>query len=122
MEEIKVYQLNDCEWYATKGDLEDLINWYRDNIDDSETYEEMLEEAEECDLDNEGMFWQTEDEEDLKRIGTADELINKDENNNLQLGSLMKFGNEIFKYIPFRQAIEYDLDFKEPYCIASTEF
>ncbi len=122
MNEIKVYQLNDCEWYATKGNLEDLINWYRDNIDDSLTYEEMLDEAKECDLDNKGMWWITEDEENLKLIGTSDELINKDENNNLQFGSLMRFGNEVFKYISFRQAIECDLEFTEPYCIASTEF
>lgn len=35
MNEIKVYQMNDCEWWATKGSLENLINWYRQNIDDS---------------------------------------------------------------------------------------
>lgn len=83
----------------------------------------MFDEAKECDLDKDGMWWQTEDKEDLEKLGTADELIGKDDNNNLEFGSLQRFGYDtICKYISFRQAIKYDLDFTEPYCIASTEF
>lgn len=121
MKDIKVFKLNEYEWWATKGDLEDLINWYRENIDNSETFEEMLNEAEECDLDKDGMWWETTNKKDLEQLGDSDELISRDKV--LEFGSLKRFGyNTICKYIPFREAIQYDLDFTEPYCIASTEY
>ena len=119
MEEIKVFRLNDYEWWATKGELEDLIEWYRENIDNSESVEEMLDEAKECNLDTEGVWYETIDENDIKILGEHDELLNK---NLTGFGSLKRYGSSICKLISFREAIGYDLNFTEPYCIASSEY
>jgi len=118
MEDIKVFRLNDYEWWATKGNLDDLINWYRENIDNSETYEEMLDEARECNLDTEGVWWETTNENDIKLLGENDEVRTK---NPFAFGSIKRIYGGICKYISFREAIKLDLDFTEPYCIASTE-
>lgn len=125
--QIKVYKMNDYEWWASKNGVDELICWYRENIDDSLTFEEMLEEVEECDLDKDGMWYITTDKADIEELGDCDdligfEIINGMHKRKVQFGNLMRKGEEVYKFIPYREAIKFDLDFKEPYNIASTEW
>lgn len=121
-EEIKVFRINECEWWVTRGYAEDLIKWYNENIADTEDNEVEL-----CDLDKEGMWYLTKDKKDIEELGDSDELIgfeivNGQHKHKVQFGDLMKKYGEVYKFIPFRESIKFNLDFKEPYCIASTEW
>lgn len=127
MENIKVYKMNDYEWWVSKNGVEELICWYRENIDDSFTYEEMLGEVKECNLDKEGMWWETKDIKDIEKLGDYEELISVEKVNgitrrNVSFGDLIRKGDEVYKFIPYREAIKNDLDFKEPYMIATIEW
>ena len=51
MGEMKVYCLDDCDFVATRGSVEDLIKWYSDGITDISE-----EEIWEVDLSREGMW------------------------------------------------------------------
>ena len=127
MKSIKVYKINDYEWWVNKDGPEEMICWYRENIDDSLTYEEMLEEVVECDLDNEGMWYKATDKSDIEKLGDNQELIGFEitegvYGRKVQFGNLMMKDEEVYKFIPYREAIKFDLDFTEPYNIASTEW
>lgn len=115
MDEIKVYRMNDYEWYASKWDIEKTNEWYCEQFEDND-----IDDIEVSDLDNDGMWWNTVDKQDIDRLGDADEIIS--EIGKPKAGDLMRKGSEVYKWITFREAIQFDLDFTEPYCIACTEF
>lgn len=129
MEDIKVFQMDDYEWWAIKGDIEELVDWYRENIDNSYSVEKMIDEAKECDIDTEGMWWATENPADIERLGDYDEIVSYETLNGRKIRK-PKFGNltrmsgsgEIYKFISFRDAIEKSGEYTEPYMIASTEW
>jgi len=123
---IRVYQMNDCEWWASKLDKRATLNFYLKETCLTEE-ENPIEEVRECDIDKEGMWWETDDPEDIERLGDADEVIGTKEVNGMtvreiQLGNLMRIDGQIYKFIPFREAIKKYRDYKEPYMIACTEW
>lgn len=119
--DIKVYQMNEYEWFASRWSIEETNKWYENNFDDN-----SIDVVREVDLDKEGMWYQTKDKKDIEKLGDADELIDYEVVNRIlikkvQFGNLERHSEDVYKYISFRDAIQFDLDFKEPYCIASTE-
>lgn len=57
MSDIKVYKMNDYEWWASKLSIEDTEAFYEKEIGEVND----LEDIEECDIDKEGMWWELED-------------------------------------------------------------
>ena len=103
MNEIKVYKMNDYEWWASKWDKETTNEWYKIEIAEDND----LEEVTECDLDKDGLWDEiTDDNSFLKE--------NKGTN-------FRRIGSQLFEWITFREAIEKNIDFTEPYLIASME-
>lgn len=118
--DIRVYKMNDYEWYASKWSIEDTNEWYKKEfvLDDDEN---PIDEIRVCNLDEEGVWMETTNEEDLKEIGDNDEIGNV-VLGKPNFGDLKRENSSIWKYISFREAIQSDLDFEEPYCIATTEY
>lgn len=125
--DIRVYRMNDCEWWASKWDIDKTLEFYLRLTGVTEE-ENPLDEMIECDLDNDGMWMETNNEEDLEKLGENDEVISVKQTNiegiltKSNPGDIERRGECIFKFITFREAIQQDKDFKEPYCIASTEY
>ncbi|HBJ1650913.1 TPA: hypothetical protein LA460_000132 [Clostridium botulinum] len=69
--ELKVYKLNDYEWYITPWNITDTLKWYNEEFEDYITEEDILE----SNLDTEGMWWETEDKNDIERLEDYDELL-----------------------------------------------
>ncbi len=119
--EIYVYRMNDCEWWASKLSIEETEKFYRKEVGE----ENAIEDIEECDIDHDGMWWDTEDKADLEKLGAADEIITYETKNGklkVSLGDLVRRGGEVYKYIPFRIALMKSGEHKEPFCLASTEW
>jgi hypothetical protein len=128
MENIKVFKMGDYEWWATKFNKEETLEWY---IEESGLLEDevSMDEMKECDLDKEGMWWETNDPEDIKKLGDADEIVGIEKINGrtrkrVRFGNLMRRGAEVYKFIPFREALEKYGDFEESscFCLATTEW
>jgi hypothetical protein len=120
--EIKVFKMNEYEWYATKWSSEKTNDWYNKNIEDND-----IEDVELSDLDSEGMWYETNDKEDIAKLGDSDELISYEVINDkkvpkAQFGDLKRYSGDVYKYISFRDAVAFDIYFKEPYCIACTDW
>ncbi len=73
MNNIKIYEICDCDYVVTKLSKEDTREWYKKEYD---TEEFSLDEMRECDLDNEKMLWESTSSE-LQNI-TFREAINKE--------------------------------------------
>ncbi|WP_252251274.1 hypothetical protein [Clostridium sp. VAP52] len=124
--ELKVYKLNDYEWYITPWDLEDTLKWYNEEYEDNVIKEDIIE----SNLDTEGMWWETEDKNDIEKLGNYDEIIGVEKTSEgtkrkIYFGNLMRKDGEIYKYIPFREVIKnYYLNaiLTEPEVIATTEW
>lgn len=112
MNDIKVFKMNDYEWWASRLSLEDTNDWYNKNVAEND-----IEEVKICDLDSTHMWYPTTDKDDIETIRENDSVGTGDD-----IGDLKRDNNEIYKLISLRTAIQFDLDFKEPYCIASTEY
>lgn len=113
---IRVFKMNEYVWYASKWNSEETNDWYNKNIEDND-----IEDVELVDLDTEGMWYETNDKEDIEKLGDSDELgdfiLGEAE-----FGDLLRKGNSVYKYISYRDAIEFDKEFTEPYSIATTEW
>ena len=119
--EIKVFKMNDYEWWATKWDADKTNDWYNKHIEDND-----IEDLELCNLDSEGMWYETKEKEDIDKLGDSDELISYEVVNNKKVpkakfGDLKRYGGDVYKYISFRDAVAFDIYFKEPYCLASID-
>lgn len=126
LNEIKVFRMNDYEWWASKWDKEATNEWYKKEYG-LEEEENPLEEVKECDLDQEGVWWLTEDKEDIEKLGDSDEIIGIEiikgmHKRKVQFGDLQRRHGEVYKYVSFKEAIKKDLDFEEPYCIAGIDW
>ena len=126
MSDIKVYKMNDYEWWASKLSIQETLDFYlkETGLDEEEN---PLEDIKELDIDKEGMWWQTDAEEDLERLGEHDELVNYETVRGRRIrkpkpGNLMRSGGEVFIFISYREAIQRNGEYKEPYMIASTEW
>ena len=115
IDQVKVYKMNDYSWFVSKWGIKETNDFYSREYDDND-----IGDIEECDLDTEGMWLETTDENDIKRLGDADELFaNVGEDT---IGDLWRRGNEVYKIVPFREVIAGIKDFTEPYEIATTEW
>lgn len=126
--EIKVYKMGDHEWWATKWSKEKTREYYvkECGLDEEDV---PIEDIKECDLDTEGMWWETNALEDIKKLGDADEIVGIEEINGrtrkrVRFGNLMRRDEQIYKYISFREALEKYGDFEESscFCLATTEW
>lgn len=121
-----VYKLNDYEWYITSWSLKDTLDWYNKEFEDELTGDDI----EECNLDLEGMWWETKDKNDIELLGDSDELIHIEKIDNetmkkVQFGDLMRHDGLICKYTSFREVIKnnyLDEPLNEPEVIASIEW
>lgn len=130
MNDIKVYQMNDYEWWASKLDKRETLDFYLKETGVTEE-ENPLEDIRKCDIDKECVWWETTDKEDIERLGDYDEIVHyKDTRRgkvrNPQVGNLKRIGNEVYKYITLREAIkkheeEYGIS-DTPFMIASTDW
>lgn len=126
MNSIKVYKMNDYEWWASRLDPRETLDIYLKEYG-LEEEDNPIDYISECDIDKEGMWWQTESEQDLKTLGDLDEIVNYEEVNGRprrkpKFGNLIRRYGEVFAYIPFREAIERSGPYKDPYMIASTDW
>lgn len=126
--DVKVFKMDDYEWWASKWDKGNTHDYYLKEYGlDKE--DAPIEDIQECNLDTEGMWWTTEDPADIERLGDADEIINYETINGRKVrktkfGNLTRmFGNgEVHKFISLREALRRHGDFEEPFCLASTEW
>lgn len=117
-----VYKMDEFSWFVTNLDFEATVEWYQKNITDLS--EDEIEEIEECDIEKDGMWYITENEDDINRIGESDELLSKEsiESRKNHFGDLLKRCDEVFKYTSFADVIAKIGEFNEPYEIATTEW
>ncbi len=120
--ELKVFKMNDCEWWVTDGTAEEINNWYNQNIEDNDISDVNL-----CDIDKEGMWYLTTDIKDIERLGDSDEIIGFEivegqHKRKVRFGDLTRKYDEIYKFISFRDALVKEPPYTKPYCIASTEW
>ncbi|HGD0580653.1 TPA: hypothetical protein ACH354_002316 [Clostridium perfringens] len=122
---IRVFRMNDYEWYATKLEYcEDINKWYITHIVD----ENCLDDVEISDLDINGVWCETNDSKDIKRLGEADELctgeivINGEKHPQFKIGDLHRKNGICYKLISFRDEIKNCLkegeSFSEPMLIS----
>ncbi len=115
IDEVKVYQMNDYSWFASRLDKEKTNDCYEKHYGKND-----IEQVVECDIDNDGMWFLTTDENDIKKIKDEGEIYEKTER--CKFGDLKYMDGEVYKFISFRKAIELIGDFTEPYEIASKEW
>lgn len=125
-----IYKLNDYEWYITPWDITDTVNWYNGQFEDNITIDEV--ELISIEKENEGLWMETADTEDINKLGDSDELvstvINTDGKRIIKpkVGNLMKgLDGQILKFTSFKDVVEkYYLEnpLKEPELIASIDY
>lgn len=120
---IKVYRMDDYEWWASKWDKEKTNNFFNKEYGT----ENEIKYVEECDLDKDGMWYTTNNPEDIEELGDNDEIISIKKANGMTkrevaFGDLMRRDGEVFKYMSFRNVLKLYDDFKDPFMIASTEW
>jgi len=119
---VKVYQVNDMEWWATDT-IENLLVAYEEECGE----EIILDDLEECDIDSEGMYYSFENNSEADiMIKIIMKYLGKDKNHiELELDD-KKYqfcqgdGNSI--HVSFRRAIELDGEYIKPYLIAGSEY
>ena len=113
MNKIRVYRMNEYDCVASKWNIKKTNDWYSKLYDDNE-----IEDVTEVDLDNEGLWEEIEDTEDIRR--KAKDLHSMIRNP--KPGDLGLFYGIACRYVTFREAVQHDLNFAEPYIICSTEY
>ena len=121
---MKVFFDGDSNWYASPWEIEKTKEWL---IKELYLYYDF--ELEECNIDTEGMWIETEDKEDIERLGDSDEIIgieivNGMHKRKLRFGDLERnnnYGSGIAKYTSFRDVLKMDRHSNGPYVIATTD-
>lgn len=118
--------MNDYEWWVSKLNKRETLDFYLKEMGIDEK-DNSLEDIMECNIDTEGMWWETTEEEDIRKLGDSDELVSyedafKGKKRSPKFGDLWRFGSEIYKFTPFREVIAQMEECNEPYMIASTEW
>ncbi len=114
--DLKVYFDGDSTWYATPWDKEKTIDWLIKKLYLDEDIAECLEE---CDLDGDGMWYETNNPKDVEELGDFDEVGNGG------IGDLRKGiedKNVIEKLTSFREVIKLQGESNTPYVIATTDY
>lgn len=111
---MKVYFDGDSEWYASPLNIEETKKWAAEEYG----YGEELE-FEECDLDNDGAWIVTEDEEYMKALGDYDEKCYGGIGDLRK--SIMEHG-KVDRLTSFREILKRDGYSNKPYEIASTNY
>lgn len=109
---MKIFFDGDGEWYASPFDIKKTKEWVISEFG----YGEELE-LEECDLDKNGAWVITEDEEHIKALGDSSE-ISFGKIGDLRI-SRIEYG-KVDRLTSFREILKKDGHSKEPYEIAST--
>lgn len=115
IDQVKVFKMNDYSWFVSKWGIEETNNYYNREYDEND-----IEEVEECDIDTDGMWMETTDENDIKRLGDGDTLVA--DVGKHTFGDLQLIDGGVFKFVSFREVIASSGDFTEPYEIATTEW
>ena len=123
MENIKVYRMDDYEWWASKWDKKRTNDFFNEEYGTDNEVEDIRE----CDIDKEGMWWETTDIKDIERLGGYEELISTEEVNGMtrrktSFGDLIRKDGLVFKFTSFRDVLKIQGDFEEPHMIATTEW
>lgn len=117
--ELKVYSVNDMDWWVTDT-LDNLKIAYEE-----QTGEKIDEDVlEECDLDNDGMFWDFT----LPEMEIAIKLLMKYAGNNkrdfkLELNEkeyCFSHRDGYGMHVNYRRALELDGEFDKPHAISTT--
>jgi hypothetical protein len=114
---LRVFSDGDSNWYASPFEEEEFIKWFKENIDNTLAYDEYC--FDECDLDDDGMWYETNDPKDIEKLGDYDEQCNGG------FGDLRKDKEDheiVEKFMTFREVIKLQGESKEPYCIATTNY
>lgn len=119
---IKVYKMDDYEWWASKWDKEKTNNFFNEEYGT----ENEIEDVKECDLDKDGMWYATNNPKDIEELGDNDEIISIEKVNGMTkrkvaFGDLMRRDGEVFKYMSLRNVLKLHGDFEKPFMIATTE-
>ncbi|EJT5937223.1 hypothetical protein N2W52_001991 [Clostridium perfringens] len=122
---IKVFRMNDYDWYGTEMEYcEDINDWYNKNITDN-----AIENVIASDLDKEGVWIETTNKNDIDKLKDVDEIctgvieIGGVEYPNFKIGDLHKKDNVCYKLVSFREIIKKSLeaeeDFSEPVLLST---
>lgn len=111
---MKVYFDGDSEWYASPWDLDKTRKWIIKNYQLDNDYE-----IEECDLDNDYMWYETTNKKDIEELGDCEEQC-KGGIGDLRKGIEDK--NIVEKMMTFREVLKKQGQSKEPYIIATTNY
>lgn len=120
----KVYYDGDDNWYATKWTEEKTAEWIQHEY--GLGYDEIY--LEECNLDEDGMWYETVKEEDIKELGEADETckgglgdLRRGIEDNSVVEKLTSF-REVIKIICSHNGDGYETGNEEPFVIATTNY
>lgn len=113
---IRVYQMNDSEFFASKWSIEETNEWYKKEYGIDEV-DNPTEEICLCDLDAEVVWRETTDENDLEVIGQFNGVSGY-YGPISSAGDLEAIGSKVYKCLSLRQALIENGDFKEPYWLA----
>ncbi len=116
---LKVFKMNDMEWWCTHMSLDEFYPWYLEEHGLAED-DNPRDEIEECDLDNDGMWFFFDDEENIKRL--EKELKGFDELCKGGIGDIERKYDGIAEMVSFRKAIELNGKYTGSYCIATTDW
>lgn len=126
IDEPHVYKMNDYEWWVSKWDKVRTNEWYLD-FHGLAPDENPVDDVYEVDKDLEGMWVETLDIGDAAKFNNSKDIFSKYQrvsssyDRKTRFGDLRIINGSFFKYIPFREAIEYEGDFLEPYMISTTD-
>lgn len=123
VENVKVYRMDDCEWWASKWNEEETNKFFNEEYGT----ENEIEDVKECNMDKDGMWYTTNNPKDIEELGDNDEIMSIEKVNGMKkrkvaFGNLMRRDGEVFKYMSFRDVLKLNGDFENPFMIATTEW
>ena len=117
---LRVFYDGDSSWYASPFTKGEFVRWFVKNVDNTLSKEELT--FDECDLDNNGMWYKTTSPKDIESLGDYDGLY---KGRTEEIGDLRRTPQRasiIEKLTSFREVIKLQGETREPYCIATTDY
>ena len=112
---MKVFKMNEYDWVAAKGIDEAQESYLKDTGVGEE--ENPFDEITECDIDNEGVWVEVNDDKELAKLFNNPKGTFQDDGG---LGSYKIIGGDWFRKVPFRDVLPTEE--QAPFVIASTEY